>query len=251
MAADSKKPKKGGKKALRGRMPSKRTINLILVDENKINPLKAILGILLIVILAGLFSKFLVYERLMLMTASANKATQLRADLDSATEAIKNFGDVETTYAHYTLAGMTQAELSLVDRTLVLGLVERTLPQTPSLEKLQKVSGRVNMLNTRYQNKRLSLDEFNHELLKVLWEVFPPQYGIGAWNVSGNLLNMDVTGNTLRTLNNLARTIETESIVDSVAIVTARKDTIKDVGGVVSAKLIVYLQQPPEEVEES
>ena len=48
MAAKKTKPNQGkGKSVLKGRMPTKRTINLVLVDENKINPLMAILGILL------------------------------------------------------------------------------------------------------------------------------------------------------------------------------------------------------------
>ena len=49
---------------MKGKLPTKRSINLVLVDENKINPLTAILGVLLIVVLAGAFSKFLVIDRL-------------------------------------------------------------------------------------------------------------------------------------------------------------------------------------------
>ena len=245
-----KKPKKqGGKKAIRGRMPSKQTINLILIDENKINPLHAILGVLLIVVLAGLFSKYLVADRLIAMNASAGRASQLKADLDKAMAAIDTFGDVETTYAHYTMAGMTQAELSLVDRARVLALVEKTLPETPSLEKMQRVTDRVNTQMHRYITGRLTLNEFNRALLKELWEVFPPQYTISSWSVSGNLMTMDVTGNTLRTLNNLARTIETDPIVDSCTIVTAKKDKLLEIGGVVDARFTVYLQQPPAEEE--
>lgn len=252
MAAEKKKkPKQGSKKGLRGRMPSKRTINLILIDENKINPLHAILGVLLIVLLAGLFSKFMVADRLIAMNASAGRATQLRTDLDKAMEAINTFGDVETTYAHYTMAGMTQAELSLVDRAKVLGLVEKTLPETPSLEKLQKISNRVNTQVNRYLTGRLTLNDFNRSLLKELWEVFPPQYTISSWSVSGNLMTMDVTGNTLRTLNNLAHTIEQDPIVDTCAIVTAKKDKLLELGGVVDARLTIYLQQPVEEVAAS
>ena len=39
------------KKGIGARMPVKRSINLVLVDENKINPLEAVLGIILIVAL--------------------------------------------------------------------------------------------------------------------------------------------------------------------------------------------------------
>ncbi len=248
MAAEKKKkPKQGGKKGLRGRVPSKRTINLVLIDEDKINPLHAVLGILIILVLAGLFSKYLVADRLIAMNASAGKAAQLKADLDKAMEAIDTYGDIETTYAHYTLAGMTQAELSLVDRAQVLGLVEKTLPETASPEKMARIADRIGNQINRYLTGRLSLNDFNRNLLKEMWEVFPPQYTISSWSVSGNLMTMDVTGNTLQTLNNLAHTIEDSPIVDSCTIVTAKKDKLLEAGGVVDARLTIYLQQPPAE----
>lgn len=250
MAADKKKSL-GGKKAIRGRMPSKKTINLVLREESSINPVQAILGILIIVVLAGLFSKYLVADRLLAMNASAGKVTQLQNDLEKAKSALGGFGDIETTYAHYTMAGMTQAEQSLVDRALVLALMERTLPEAPSLEKLLALTTRVGALFDRYYDRRIDLTEFNRQLLKILWEVFPPQYTIRSWSVTGNLLTMDVTGNTLRTLNNLARTIESNAIVDSCTILTARKDKQLELGGVVDARLVVYLQQPKEEVAAS
>ena len=47
MAAKKIKPVKSNQKkgVLRGKMPTKRSINLVLVNENKINPLLALLGI--------------------------------------------------------------------------------------------------------------------------------------------------------------------------------------------------------------
>lgn len=252
MAADKEKKakKKDGKKGFRGRMPSKTTINLILIDENKINPLYAILGILLIVALAGAFSKFLVIDRLSAMNASAGKIAQLRSDLDRAMAAVDNFGDVETTYAHYTMAGMTEAELSLVDRSRVLGLVENTLPEMPSPEKLQSVSDHLGTQVIRFLDGRISLNDFNRILLNEMQEVFPPQYTIKSWSVSGNMMAMEVSGNTLQTLNNLARTIEKDPIVDNCAIISAQKNAPTDLGSVVDARLTIYLQQPVEATEE-
>ena len=112
MAAKKTKPNKG-KSVLKGRIPTKRTINLVLVDENKINPLMAILGILLIVVLAGAFSKFLVIDRMNAMSRAQARVTQLQHDLDSTMDALDNIGDIGETYAHYTLEGMTAAELNL------------------------------------------------------------------------------------------------------------------------------------------
>ena len=104
------------KKGIRGRIPVKRTINLVPVNEDKISLKLAIPGILLILVLAGLFSKFLVFDRLMAVSRAAARTARLQSELDDALAKVTSFGDVENTYAHYTLEGMTQEELSLVDR---------------------------------------------------------------------------------------------------------------------------------------
>ena len=94
---------KGG----RGKMPVKTSINLVKIDENKISAKKAIPGILLILVLAVLFSKYLVADHLLAMSQASARTTQLQKHLDEAMEAVESFGEVEDTYAHYTLAGMT------------------------------------------------------------------------------------------------------------------------------------------------
>lgn len=252
MAADKQKnPAKRGraKSNIRGRLPSKTTINLVLIDENKINPWKAAIGIVIIIILATLFGKFLVADRLMAMSTSAAKAAKLKADLQTATEAMKNFGDVESTYAHYTYAGMTQSEKDLVDRAEILGLINDMLPVTASPESFQRFGTHLATLFNTYIRGRglvMKLDTLNQRVLALLWEMFPPRYTITAWSVSGNVMTLEATGNTLRTLNHLARSAEKKAIVDSCSILTAKKDKLLEYGGVVEAKLVVYLQKASE-----
>ena len=79
MAAAKGKPLSGArsKKGIGGRMPTKRSINLVVVDENKINPIKAVLGILLILVLAAAFGKFLVYDRLAEVNHAQARVTDL------------------------------------------------------------------------------------------------------------------------------------------------------------------------------
>ena len=96
----------------------------------------------------------------------------------------------------------------------------------------------------------MTLDDLNSQVLNLVREILPPRYGITSWSVTGNLLTVEVTGNTLRTLNNLARQLERSPIVDSCSIITANRDKQVEVGGEVRARLIVYLQQPSESAEE-
>ena len=114
MAAEKKKAAKApgkGMVKLRGRMPTKRSINLMVVDESKIKPLPAIGAILAILVLAAVFSKFLVIDRLNSINAAQAKITRLQSQLDKAMDALENIGDMDKTYAHYTLDGMTASAI--------------------------------------------------------------------------------------------------------------------------------------------
>lgn len=248
MAAKKIKPARG-KGKLRGKMPSKRSINLVLVNENKINPLTALLGILLVLVLAAAFSKFLVMDRLTAVSRAQARATQVQRDLDDALDALDNIGDVSETYAHYTLEGMTAAELSLVDRSQVLALMDSILPKVeegPSEEDLEDILS--SLFRSAPQTGNDALDKARQQSrMETLEQLIPvPEYTINKWSLTDNLLTVEVTGQTLERLNLLGQQMEQSSIVDSCTIVTANKDARKLQQDGVWARYIVYLQKPGE-----
>ncbi len=104
-------------------MPVKRSINLMLIDEKKIKPTRAFPGILLIIALAVLFSKYLVMDRLVAMSRASGSVSDIRASLAEASNALKQYEGIEDTYAHMTNKDMTNEELNRVDRVKVLELV--------------------------------------------------------------------------------------------------------------------------------
>ncbi len=166
----------------RRRMPVKTSINLVMVDEKKINLGIAIPAILLIILLAGVFSKYMVYDKLMEMSRAEGEVSRLRSQYDTLLSAAEEMTGVEDTYAHYTTSGMTGEELGMVDRVKVLELVESVLP------------------SSKYAK---------------------------SWNVSGNILTIEVTESTLSQQNDLAKKIEKSPIVDSCIIMTANKNETK------------------------
>ena len=250
MAAKKTKPAKG-KSLLKGKMPTKRSINLVLVDENKINPVTAILGVLLVVLLAGVFSKFLVIDRLNAMSQAQSRVTQLQHDLDNAMDALDNIGDIGETYAHYTLEGMTAAELNLVDRTLVLALMDSILPVVepgPSEEEIAAILQSLFRPAPETENDALETAR-QRARLDMLEQLVPvPEYVVNRWSITDNLLTVEVNGQTLERLNELGRQIERSPIVDSCTIVTANKDARRAVQDGVWARFIVYLQKPEGEI---
>ena len=260
MAAEKRKPPrgKGGKKPLRGKMPVKRSINLILVDENKISIPKAILGILVIILLAGVFAKYMVIDRLMDMVHAEARANQAKDELVQAEALLQSFGDVESDYAHYTVADMTAAELGLVDRTSVLKLVRTMLPSGETTLSPAGFIARLRALLTAqyYQTEEaLTPEEFSSLFWELIKRIIPAGYSVQSWSVTDNLLTLEMKAVSLERLNKLARELEQADIVDSCAIITANKrDTRRgsvETTGMVQARLLVYLRQPPQKEEEA
>ncbi len=113
---------------MRGKLPTKKSINLILIDEKKVNPVQAALGIIVIVALAFAFSKFLVYDRIMAVNAAEGNVSRLQSQLQNAMTELNSYADTEEQYAHYTIEGMTGQELGLVDRTRIMDLLADIVP---------------------------------------------------------------------------------------------------------------------------
>ena len=116
-----------GKKPGRVKIPDKKTINLATVGVTKINPLHALPGVLIVIVLAAVFSKYAVVDRLTVMYAAEAGATQAEQQLKAAQKKLESFGELESEYAHYTYTGMTDEELSLANRADVISLVERVV----------------------------------------------------------------------------------------------------------------------------
>lgn len=258
MAAAKGRPTgKGGKppkKGIGAKMPTKRSINLVLVDENKINPVKAALGIILIVALAVAFSKFMVADRLLEMSRATSRVSQLRSSLDETMALIQGFGEVEETYAHYTLDGMSKAELGRVDRGDVGNLVSDIIREQDNLFDMNAYEPRlddlvVTLFDAVIPNR--ALREFRSDVATLGEEIVALREQVLSWSVSENVLTVEVTGKSLESLNQLAREIEESPMVDSCTLSTANKNAqsrkLTGLDSGVRGKFVVYLIQPPEE----
>ena len=116
-----------GKSLTRGRLPSKRYINLAVVNEKKINVKAAIPALILVILASVLLAKFAVLDRLEEVAAEEAKAAALQRQVDAAYDKIESFGELTEQYAHYTYSGMTAEELNRADRILTLDLIDRVL----------------------------------------------------------------------------------------------------------------------------
>ena len=64
---------------------------------------------------------------------------------------------------------------------------------------------------------------------------------VKSWNLSGNIMSLEVSGASLAELNQIAAALEKESIVDRCVISTANKSTGNADGSGVAVSFIVYL----------
>lgn len=119
--------KKGKVRGRHSALPTKRSINLAYIGVERFSMKITIPAIIVIVILAALFSKFGVADRLSAVNAAAGETAAIRSQLNAAYAEIDSYGDLAESYAHYTYAGMTEAELTLADRPEVLDLIEKMI----------------------------------------------------------------------------------------------------------------------------
>ena len=116
--------KKNKKAVLHGRMPSKRTINLAPIGVKKLNVKLIMAEIVLIAFIGALFGKFFVVDRYAAMLRAGSEVTKLRNQLEEEYDKVASYGYLEDEYAHYNYSGMTEEELSLVDRAAIIRLVQ-------------------------------------------------------------------------------------------------------------------------------
>ena len=246
-----------GKKAqgkYRGRLPAKNSINLVLNNDKKLDWRKALPAILLIVALAVAFGKYLVLDRLNAVDKAAARVVELQTQLDDIQDKIGDIGEIEDTYAHYTIDGMTQAELGLVDRVEILKLVRKVQIANASMST-SEFSARLSAAGDAMRQAQTTTPQWS-DIGAYVKNSIADLMGLNrqsstestTWSVTGNVLTVNVSGLSLQTLNDVARMLEQQPIVDSCVLTTANKTSRTDVENRVSGRYIVYLKQPAEEV---
>lgn len=137
MADEKKKKSKAPRgKRPRGHLPTKKDINLAVIGEQHMNVLVALPAILLILLAAALFSKFLVYDRMQEVSAAWREVSRLQDQLDAGYEELADYAELAELYAHYTFSGMTDEEKERIDRVEVLSLIDRLILPQAGVENL-------------------------------------------------------------------------------------------------------------------
>ena len=200
------------------KLPVKRSINLAEVGVRKTNPVSAAAAIVLIVLAACLFSKFLVTDRLYAMFRAQGEAARLQAELQEEYARINAYGDIEREYAHYTYSGMTKEELSLVDRSQVIQMLENELGKD-NTATAWSLSGNV-----------LTLTATGSDLQEI------------------NMLARRLETYSLVNMCSVTEAVKEEVKDKTPAVITTEGDTVSAQGQkIVRANITAYLQAEPDE----
>ena len=125
---------KGRKAIMRGKMPQKRTINLAPIGVKKINAKLILAELVLVALIGALFGKFFVVDRYASMLRASAEVSTLRTQLAEEYDKVASYGYLEDEYAHYNYSGMTEEELSLVDRAAIIRLVQEETRTSKGLD---------------------------------------------------------------------------------------------------------------------
>lgn len=120
------KPKKSAVKG-RVKLPVKRSINLANAGEKPINMKIGIPVIILILIATVVFAKFGVVDQFNALSDAEDEVNAVKHELSENYEKLDRYEELEAKYAHYTFSGMTQDELSQVDRAATVKMIERVI----------------------------------------------------------------------------------------------------------------------------
>lgn len=118
---------KGKKRKATAHLPVKKSINLAVIDEQKLSIPGAIIGIILVLVLAGTFSKIFVIDRLVEMQRKEKQAEQLERQVQECYDRLEELVEVKDNYAHYTLDNMTSEELNRCDRVSIVRLIQEKI----------------------------------------------------------------------------------------------------------------------------
>lgn len=110
----------------KGKIPTKRTINLAEATKKKgIKWAVAIPLIVVVIAIAVLIAKFAVIDQFAKLSELQSENARIQSNIDRMYSEIEKFADVQAEYAHYTYSGFTEDEVYRADRKEVLKLIDK------------------------------------------------------------------------------------------------------------------------------
>lgn len=121
------------------KLPSKRTINLVMREERQGNVRQATVGVAAILVAAILIGKFAVADQYARLSAVELTRSDYAAQYEALEQKLADYDLVESEYRKYSMdwmSGMQDGSYVAVDRTLILDLVEKVMMRAGTVNSL-------------------------------------------------------------------------------------------------------------------
>lgn len=105
--------------------PTKTSINLVDTDKRRSNLVSQLALFAIALVLIGVFAKFAVIDPLAAGMASSGEVTAAQDRLDELTAANANYAELNEQYERYVVPGLTEEEQNIVDRDVILDLLQQ------------------------------------------------------------------------------------------------------------------------------
>lgn len=145
------------------KVPSKKTLNLMIKEKTLASPTRLIPILLLIVVGALAFSKFAVIDRLDKVTKAENELAQMKNQLELIQNAYTDYNEIEDQYSRYSYENFDR---TIPDRIDILEMLERWVMPECTIQNLS-INGRdltmtiadIDMTTISYLNGVLTYEE--------------------------------------------------------------------------------------------
>ncbi len=145
MAGEKVKKKSSKPLGKGGKMPSKTSINLLIVEKNTTKNMATILIFVVFMVLVGVFVKFMVVDQLNEINRMEVRYDQEKTQLEALKESNQVYEQVRAEHSHYGNSYLNDEEMALQDRLDILRVIEDELLHQNALQSIA-VSGNVAQL---------------------------------------------------------------------------------------------------------
>ena len=125
------------KKKIKGKLPSKQTLNLVYKEKDTGRRVFVILAIVLFILALAFFAWFIVRGQLSKVAKARNKYESLQGELTTLSSVRKRYDGIEEMYSHYGSSYMSAEELALQNRMAILQVINSKISLTQGLSQIQ------------------------------------------------------------------------------------------------------------------
>ena len=133
----AEKEKKSSQKKLKGKLPTKQTLNLVYKDKDTGRRVFVIIAILLFILALASFGWFIVRMQLSKVAKARRKFESFQQELRDLQTVESRYEGIDEMYSHYGRSYMSTDEIALQNRMAILSTINNDISISQGLSQIQ------------------------------------------------------------------------------------------------------------------